>query len=820
MSERDLFIAALAQPDAAGRAAWLDRACAGDADLRRRVEALLSAHERASQFLRSPAFAGDRPIPTDATRSADDPELTFLRPADQPGEMGKLGPYDVLEVVGRGGMGVVLKAFDPKLHRVVAIKAVASHLAASPAARRRFEREARAVAAVRHEHVVAIHDVEPEGARPYLVMEFIGGTSLQERLDQRGSLELKEILRIGMQAASGLAAAHAQGLVHRDVKPANILLENDIDRVKLTDFGLARAVDDASLTQSGVISGTPNFMSPEQAAGEPVDHRSDLFSLGAVLYAMCTGHPPFRADSALAVLKRVCDDPARPIRDTNPDIPAWLDAIVLKLLAKNPADRFQTAAEVADLLGRHLAHLQQPAGVPLPEPVAMPAAERPRRWMHWLAIAVVLLAGFVVLNVVIAKKRGRFIANSSRKQAEIQVINGDPDAQVFIGDGNQRVAVTTGGGAVGTMVPAGRELSLSVIKGHEIHHELFHLQPREKRIVRLPLIVVPGNPVLRLTTARGELAPGTIAGMHLSPDLKAVAVRRTDNQVSVHGLDDGRERFSVPLIPGHCDAFGFSPDGKWLVIAAVMEKNTSPEIRAYDAMTGETGPSIRPTPEMPLSNSHHLAFSPDGKELAVASAINTANLRFRTRVQRWEWPSGQPLAPFEGIDEELAGLQYMGGRYLVTVTKQGAGTLWPLKSIDSVRSWSRSTETDALAVSKDGQMATATYNPNDTAGEFAKTWLFPRESTGDQRPLRGSPIRFGCVAFSPDGKLLAAGNRSVATVTWEKRAAIRLYGTDLADEKALLLGHTAWTLDLAFEPDGKGLVSVGSDGLICRWKLP
>src|SRR5439155_13924679 len=135
------------------------------------------------------------------------------------------------------------------------------------------------------------------------VMEYISGISLQERLDRQGPLELKEILRIGIQIAAGLAAAHAQGLIHRDIKPANILLENGVERVKLTDFGLARAADDASLTQSGVVAGTPHYMAPEQARGEAVDHRADLFSLGSVVYAMCTGRPPFRAGGAVAGLE-------------------------------------------------------------------------------------------------------------------------------------------------------------------------------------------------------------------------------------------------------------------------------------------------------------------------------------------------------------------------------------------------------------------------------------------------------------------------------------------------------------------------------------
>ena len=177
---------------------------------------------------------------------------------------------------------------------------------------------------------------------------------------------MKEILRIGTQAARALAAAHAQGVVHRDIKPANILLENGVERVKLTDFGLARAIDDASLTQSGVIAGHAAVHGPRAGPGRAGRRPLPTCSPRGALYAMAAGRPPFRADSAMAVLKRVCDDRHRPIRELNPDVPDWLEATIDRLLAKEPADRFQSAAEVADLLERGLAHLQQPTIVPPP----------------------------------------------------------------------------------------------------------------------------------------------------------------------------------------------------------------------------------------------------------------------------------------------------------------------------------------------------------------------------------------------------------------------------------------------------------------------
>ncbi len=161
----------------------------------------------------------------------------------------------------------------------------------------------------------------------------------------------------------------AQGLVHRDIKPGNILLEDGVERLKITDFGLARAADDASLTRTGVIAGTPQFMSPEQARGEPIDSRSDLFSLGSVMYAMCTGFPPFRAETSYGTLSRICDSQPHPIREINPEIPQWLVAVIEQLHEKNPTERFQTAQQVAHLLEQCLAHLRQPDVAPLPKAV-------------------------------------------------------------------------------------------------------------------------------------------------------------------------------------------------------------------------------------------------------------------------------------------------------------------------------------------------------------------------------------------------------------------------------------------------------------------
>jgi serine/threonine protein kinase len=303
-----------------------------------------------------PERPADWPI---ARQQRDSAVRKLLAPASHPELLGRLGRYDIERVIGAGGMGIVLKAHDSELNRPIAVKVLASHLAHVGAARERFAREGRAAAAVVHEHVVAIYNVESDGEVPFLVMQYVPGRSLQARVDAEGPLAVEEILRIGMQAASGLAAAHAQGLVHRDVKPANILLEESVERAVLTDFGLARTIDDASLTHTGVLAGTPHYMSPEQATGAAIDHRADLFSLGAVLYFMATGHPPFRADGALAVLHRICRDAHRPVWQTNNAIPDELSDLIDSLLAKKPGRRPSGAAEVSQRLAAMLSRRQQ-----------------------------------------------------------------------------------------------------------------------------------------------------------------------------------------------------------------------------------------------------------------------------------------------------------------------------------------------------------------------------------------------------------------------------------------------------------------------------
>jgi multidrug efflux pump subunit AcrA (membrane-fusion protein) len=495
MNERTVFITALEKEDEGQRKEYLDETCAGDPALRKRVEALLRSHERDGKFL--DVSAAEQIAPGEVTReevpAADDggQGLEFLTPSDKPGSLGRLGHYEIQEVIGKGGMGIVLKAFDETLHRVVAIKVMAAQLATGATARQRFAREAQAAAAVSHDHIVTIHAVEEAAPLPYLVMQYVAGLSLQQRLDRDGPLDLTEILRIGMQTASGLAAAHAQGLVHRDIKPANILLENGVERVKITDFGLARAAAEASLTQTGVVAGTPQYMSPEQAEGKAIDQRTDLFSLGSVLYAMCTGRAPFRASGSMAVLKRVCEEKPSPIRESRPETPEWLVEIIDRLHPKDPAERFQSATEVAGLLGQYLAHLQRPAQVPMPDRIAPVRQPRDRRrnsrrgWAVAAAVLLLLLTGLGMTEATGLTNLAGTVIRVFTTEGTLVVKVDDPEVKVTIeGDGG---LVITGAGPQEIRLRPGSYRFRAIKDGKSLQEELVTISRGDRRVVTVAL---------------------------------------------------------------------------------------------------------------------------------------------------------------------------------------------------------------------------------------------------------------------------------------------------------------------------------------------
>jgi len=275
----------------------------------------------------------------------------FLSPPKDGNELGWLGTYRVMALLGQGGMGLVFQAQDDSLQRSVALKVMRPEVARDESSRQRFLREARSMAALKSDHVVTIHQVGQDNEVPFLAMEYLKGEPLDRWLEKNGRPPLKDAVRIGIQIARGLASAHELGMIHRDIKPANIWLEEPGARVKILDFGLARAARDSSrLTQTGLIVGTPAYMAPEQAEGEDVDERCDLFSLGCVLYELLAGEQPFTGTSTVAILKAVALKEPPPLATFNPTVPQSLTDLVNALLVKEPRDRIGSAKEVVRIL--------------------------------------------------------------------------------------------------------------------------------------------------------------------------------------------------------------------------------------------------------------------------------------------------------------------------------------------------------------------------------------------------------------------------------------------------------------------------------------
>ena len=302
------------------------------------------------------------------------PLYAFLSPPQREDEIGRLGPYRILKILGQGGMGVVFEAEDESLQRRVALKTLHANLAVEPTSHQRFLQEGKSAAAVDHENVVTIYHVGEANGVPYLAMQFLQGRSLEQKLRDQKQLPSREICRIGAEIAHGLAAAHRLRLVHRDIKPSNIWLTaqheanmaTPVDgRVKILDFGLARAMEQhgQGLTQQGLVVGTAGYMSPEQARGHAIDARADLYSLGCVLYEMGTGRLPLEGTDSLATLMAtMLDKPEAPLT-FNPALPTPLSDLIMKLLAKNPDERPSTAASVA----QHLARMAQGPALSLDE---------------------------------------------------------------------------------------------------------------------------------------------------------------------------------------------------------------------------------------------------------------------------------------------------------------------------------------------------------------------------------------------------------------------------------------------------------------------
>jgi hypothetical protein len=729
---RQLLGPGLSPAEQADLVAHLD----GCAECRRALERLTGASPgllEAAGSLAGTAYFDEAALRRVLAHLEEDPDLTvlyraggrpawvgtLLRPAQTPEALGRLGDYEVTGVLGRGGMGLVLKAFDPELKRPVAVKALARELAGDPVARQRFAREARAAAAVRHPNVIAIHAVSEADGLPYLVMEYAPGGSLQDYLDFHGRPAWRDAARLGAEIAAGLAAAHERGLIHRDIKPSNILLQTEwappgLGTAKIADFGLARVADEARLTQTGIVAGTPMYMAPEQALCEPLDARTDLFSLGSVLYALLTGQEPFPADSPVAVLRLVCEAAPRPIRELNPDVPEWLAAVVERLHARRPEDRFATAAEVADLLRYNLAHPDRPRPVaPPPRPAR---ARRGRRRLVLAAFVGALFAGALLLGG--ALHQGGLPGGGQAREVRVPLRltlrghQGPVWSVAFAPDGKTLATGSDDGTLRFWDAQTGRQEARLPAHGAVFavafaHSGKFLVSGDSDGTLRLWGVDPPAEqaalPHRNGTGRRLSLSPddrtvavgstaqavelwdiptrslrktlsghhGTILAVTFSPDGRSLASSDASGQVRLWDPATGAERGGFRGDRLGVRVLAFSPDSRSLASAGTG----GGEVRLWDAATRRLAASL-PAQHNDVLN---LAFSPSGRVLAGGSREGNLIL--------WDVPSGRVLATFAAHQGRVWGLAFSpDGHTLATAGEDRQGKLWDVTGLPAGRS--------------------------------------------------------------------------------------------------------------------------------------
>jgi serine/threonine protein kinase/Tol biopolymer transport system component len=813
-------LAEAAELDPASRSEFLDEACRGDPELQAEVVSLLSSLEDASsRVLDSPAIEAVPEL------SPADSKTAF--PSLASGK--RLGPYQILELLGAGGMGEVYRAKDTRLNREVAIKILPQSLVRNPEALARFEREAQAIAALSHPNIRAIHDFGREGDILYAVAELLQGQTLQERLTE-GALPQRKAVEFALAIARGLSAAHEKGIVHRDLKPANVFLTSD-GGVKLLDFGLAKIIvrrptvphdapTDPLGTEPGMVMGTVGYMSPEQVRGKPIDHRSDIFSLGAILYEMLSGRRAFRGDSAADTMASILNEDPPDLSAPPHSVSAALERVVQHCLEKNPEERFQSARDLAF-------HLGAVSSISLPIPASRAAA--PRRGLLLLVLAGAVAAAAIWRLAApgsaeparyhqLTFRRGTILSARFAKDGESIVYgaawDGEPFRVFSLQAGRRESAAVALPPADVLSVSASGELALALDR-HFSRRFTF-----EGTLARAPFAGGAPRQLLEqveeadwgpegnlaiVRMVRGETrlewpegrvlvhTPGWIDHPRFSPDGSQIAYLEHpvvgDDRGAVSLVRSGEAPRRLTPVYDSAQGLAWAPGGREVWFSASEEGGNTPALRAV-TLAGKVRTVVRVPGRLRL-----LDISRDGRVLVTReNSVTSVFVR---------GPAGREERDLSWLDSSTArDLSADGRQLLLSVEGEGAGAassaiyLRPTDGSPAVRLG------DGLGtmLSADGKWVVAIV-----FGSPARLWLIP---TGPGQPKlipRGQIDEYHWAFLLPDGhRVVISGN--------EKGRGVRLFVQEIDGASARPITSEGEGFLMTPSRDGKLVPSTGPTG--------
>jgi eukaryotic-like serine/threonine-protein kinase len=704
-------------------------------------------------------------------RAAVVASTAYLSIAETPEELGRLGPYTIHEVLGTGGMGVVYRGFDSRLRRMVAIKVIRPELLANPGMSERFLAEARAAAAVENDHIVAIYAVEEYGGVPCIAMPLLQGESLEKRLKKaNGPLPVGETIRLAREIAKGLAGAHAAGMIHRDIKPANLWIERPGNRAKILDFGLALPAETAG--SAARFAGTPGYMAPEQARGRTVDARSDLFSLGCVLYHAATGGTPFPAETPIGRIVRTVTFEPIASSAANPLLPAALARLIDELLAKSPENRPESATAVLAKLDAIESEFE---------------SRRKRSQRRRLAAAVcaaVVIGGLGAWGAMLAAA-----PNPEPPVAIAFEVDGDVGPFVVVRDGTEW-PVDPQGRPLLELPPGDYSIRIAPARpDRELVPATFIVLPKEPKTVRLALV---GE--IAASTAHG----GAVTGVAIVPngDRFTVLSSSLDRTLGSWRFDTAERARFAPL-PSPATVLTASLDGS--LVATTGGNKTAPFDLAIHRFDGRT---LAPSGPPLLGHTRRcstLGVSPDGKRL-ISAAIG----------ELWLWDTAT------GTRRELAG---HGERTIVNAVAfdparsqaltggdDGFAILWDLEEAKPIRKFI------AQAVGSNGGLSALAYTTDGfiTCGDDGTMRAWNRESF-QSRNLATVDATIRCLAISRDGRRLLTGDES---------GHVRLWSLPDGAPLRAFVGSGKPVRGVAFTPDGRAAASGGEDRTVRLWRLP